>query len=602
MADINLSPYTAEQQAMDRRRKMAEAMQQQAVLPIEMPTMPGVAVSPYAGLVKLLQSYIAGKNIEKSDAEQKAYESATMEDFAKILRNSGKTETIPGEITTPAITGQYPEKQNTLPTGEAYPAVDISAGAMPITPSSAEVRAPDRQVPLLTADALNNPTFMKTSAGRMMLAQALLQQKSQEQAAAKAAQAAALQVHPLAAGGALVQNGRVIAERAKEETFHPPVTQIDPVTGMPQTVAFSNLGTRKVIDTAGAYTPDQWNSMPMADKAKLLFDQYKFGNLTAEQLVQAGQKNAQLGQELQKLQFETGKGGPGPVSISRNAPMRNLLNPAPVGIPAINPAATPAVNAQPVVAPGSQVAPVVNQALAPVGKKPYQPLNFVSKLQTPDAFAAETNADKTIAPEIKKSMINRYRSGYPAALADEKAAATPPQAVAPVPVATGEQPPAGLSPKAQQQWMLDQAKIKTEADKAEQKKARNLEQMPDLISSAKAILQGNGGVDAQGQPIKTQLPTQSYGGAAVDVLGGLIGKTPQGAAQADRLKVIGGAMVMAMPRMEGPQSDADVRLYREMAGRVGDETVSIQRRLAALDEVEKLYSKYNKTSGWKVVK
>jgi hypothetical protein len=559
MADINLSPYTAEQQAMDRRRKMAEALQQQAMSPIEMPTMPGVAVSPYAGLAKLLQGYIAGKNIQKSDAEQKAYESATMEDFAKILRNSGKTETIPGEVITPAVTGQYPEKQNTLPTGEAYPAVDISAGAMPITPSSAEVRAPDRQVPLLTADALNNPNFMKTSAGRMMLAQALLQQKSQEQAAAQAAQAAALQVHPLAAGGALVQNGRVIAERAKEETYHPPVTQIDPVTGMPQTVAFSNLGTRKVIDTAGAYTPDQWNSMPMADKAKLLFDQYKFGNLTAEQLVQAGQKNAQLGQELQKLQFETGKGGPGPVPIPRNAPMPNLLNPAPVAIPAVNPAATPAVNAQPVVVPGSQVAPVVNQQLAPVGKKPYQALNAPSPIATP-------------AP-----------------------------VVAPPPVAAGEQPPAGLSPKAQQQWMLDQAKIKTEADKAEQKKARNLEQMPDLISSAKAILQGNGGVDAQGQPIKTQLPTQSYGGAAVDVLGGLIGKTPQGAAQADRLKVIGGAMVMAMPRMEGPQSDADVRLYREMAGRVGDETVSIQRRLAALDEVEKLYSKYNKTSGWKVV-
>jgi hypothetical protein len=39
-----------------------------------------------------------------------------------------------------------------------------------------------------------------------------------------------------------------------------------------------------------------------------------------------------------------------------------------------------------------------------------------------------------------------------------------------------------------------------------------------------------------------------------------------------------------------------------MAGKVGDETVSIQRRLAALDEVEKIYSKYNKTSGWKVVK
>jgi hypothetical protein len=85
-------------------------------------------------------------------------------------------------------------------------------------------------------------------------------------------------------------------------------------------------------------------------------------------------------------------------------------------------------------------------------------------------------------------------------------------------------------------------------------------------------------------------------------MGGFVGKTPQGAAQADRLGVIGGAMVLAMPRMEGPQSDADTKLYREMAGKVGDNTISTERRLAALDEVEKIYSKYNKTSGWKVVK
>jgi len=139
-----------------------------------------------------------------------------------------------------------------------------------------------------------------------------------------------------------------------------------------------------------------------------------------------------------------------------------------------------------------------------------------------------------------------------------------------------------------------------EAEKLNQKKARSLEQMPDLISSAKSILQGTG-VDEKGQPIKTPLPTQSYGGMALNAIGGIIGKTPAGAAEADRLKVIGGAMVMAMPRMEGPQSDADVKLYREMAGRVGDETISIERRLASLNEVEKLYSKYNKNSGWKVV-
>jgi hypothetical protein len=41
-----------------------------------------------------------------------------------------------------------------------------------------------QQVPALKADMLNDPNFTKTGAGRMMLAQALMQQRAQEQAAA----------------------------------------------------------------------------------------------------------------------------------------------------------------------------------------------------------------------------------------------------------------------------------------------------------------------------------------------------------------------------------------------------------------------------------
>ena len=147
----------------------------------------------------------------------------------------------------------------------------------------------------------------------------------------------------------------------------------------------------------------------------------------------------------------------------------------------------------------------------------------------------------------------------------------------------------------------EQRAIKLKSEEIDLKKAKNLENLPTLIKRAKSVLTGES-VDETGAVTKAPLPTQSLGGSVIDFMGGIVGKTPQGAAQADRLKVIGGALVLAMPRMEGPQSDADTKLYREMAGKVGDETVSIQRRLAALDEVEKIYSKYNKTSGWKVVK
>lgn len=147
----------------------------------------------------------------------------------------------------------------------------------------------------------------------------------------------------------------------------------------------------------------------------------------------------------------------------------------------------------------------------------------------------------------------------------------------------------------------EQRAVKAKSVEIDLKKAKNLENLPTLISRAKSVLKGEN-VDETGAVTKAPLPTQSFGGSIIDAVGGFVGKTPQGAAQADRLKVIGGAMVLAMPRMEGPQSDADTKLYREMAGKVGDDTVSIERRLAALDEVEKIYFKYNKTSGWKVVK
>jgi len=510
MPDINLSPYTVEQQAIDRRRRMAELLQQQAAAPMEMPSMPGVRSSPFAGLAKLLQGYGAGQTLQNVDTEQKAlgekYQTERTNQFQDLARL----------LSAPAQAAQF---------SELAPA----EGQGTIT--KVNETAPARPAGYLPAEALSQFTHPEINQLAMSRYLAQLEPK----APTKLGPDESL-LHPT--------TYEVLATGKTKETFHPPVNEFDPNSGQTLKVAYSNLGTRKVIDTAGAYTPDQWNSMPLEAKAKLLFDQYKFGNLSAEQLIQAGQKNAQLGQELQKLQFETGKGGPGPVTIPANSPMPNLGNPA----------VNPAVSA-PVVAPAVSATPLPP---ATKGKKPYTQLN---------------------APPVAQ--------------------------VAPVeqPVATPtEQPPVGLSPKAQQQWFLDQAKIKTEADKAEQKKSRNLEQLPDLISSAKAILQGNGGVDANGKPIKTPLPTQSMGGAAVDVLGGFIGKTPSGAGPADRLKVIGGAMTMAMPRMEGPQSDADTRLYREMAGRVGDDTLSIQRRLDALDQVEKIYSKYGKSTGWKVVK
>jgi hypothetical protein len=119
----------------------------------------------------------------------------------------------------------------------------------------------------------------------------------------------------------------------------------------------------------------------------------------------------------------------------------------------------------------------------------------------------------------------------------------------------------------------------------------NMEGIGGIIQTADDILsgktRGEGGVTS---PADT--PTQSGLGTAVDVVGGFFGASPQGSVQAQQLKALGGALTAKMPRMQGPQSDRDVILYRQMAAEIGDSTVPIARRKAALDTVKQLWAKY----------
>jgi hypothetical protein len=123
----------------------------------------------------------------------------------------------------------------------------------------------------------------------------------------------------------------------------------------------------------------------------------------------------------------------------------------------------------------------------------------------------------------------------------------------------------------------------------------------ELVNRATNILKGyaldaDGNVmkDEKGQIIKAPKPTSSYLGMAQDISGQVFGKSIEGSAEADQLKVIGGRLVSKVPRMEGPQSDRDVVLYVQMAGRVGDSSVPIENRLKALEEVKRITAKYEK--------
>ena len=116
---------------------------------------------------------------------------------------------------------------------------------------------------------------------------------------------------------------------------------------------------------------------------------------------------------------------------------------------------------------------------------------------------------------------------------------------------------------------------------SESKKTTSMAGLGDALRQAEEILTS-----------KKVTPTQSGMGTAYNTAAAFFGNTPAGAAQADQLKAIAANIVLKMPRMEGPQSDRDVSLYREMAGDIGNSSLPITRRLAALETVRGLNDKY----------
>ena len=86
--------------------------------------------------------------------------------------------------------------------------------------------------------------------------------------------------------------------------------------------------------------------------------------------------------------------------------------------------------------------------------------------------------------------------------------------------------------------------------------------------------------------------TSSYAGAAVDQAARVFGASTPGSEAGAKLKALEGALMMAQPRMEGPQSDKDVALYKQMAGQIGDPTVPAKNKAAALDAIDALHRKY----------
>ena len=90
------------------------------------------------------------------------------------------------------------------------------------------------------------------------------------------------------------------------------------------------------------------------------------------------------------------------------------------------------------------------------------------------------------------------------------------------------------------------------------------------------------------------LPSASggLGGTMLSGAKGLAGYSDETTQANEQLKLYSGWLVSNVPRMEGPQSDFDVKNYQRMAADLGNTMKPIGDRLAALQGLKALQSKY----------
>jgi len=235
----------------------------------------------------------------------------------------------------------------------------------------------------------------------------------------------------------------------------------------------------------------------------------------------------------------------------------------------------------------AQLGIAVQKLIDETGQGPTGGVPLPRQGQIPQALINMLQGNPPIAGQ---TMMNQPAAQPSAQLSAQPAAMPMGQPAAPVraPVAQTPMPqapamqapvmPAGTEQNIPAKLQRDILKSRLES---ESKKTTSMEGLGDALKQAEEILTS-----------KKITPTQSGLGTAMDSAAAFFGNAPAGAAQADQLRAIAGIVTAKMPRMEGPQSDRDVALYREMAGDIGNSNLPVSRRVAALQTVRALNEKY----------
>lgn len=165
MPNINLAPTDAQQQAINRKRQLAAAMQQMAMQPLQPPSMPGAKISPWEGIAKLVQGLSAGVENRNLDKQQTALsDQVQASKLAQALALSNAATPQPQ-----GLVGAMAQPQEAQIPGEnAVPAQPVAPTPISLPVGPGQVQGRNQSVSAL-ARALSSEDPNMAEAGKMLL-------------------------------------------------------------------------------------------------------------------------------------------------------------------------------------------------------------------------------------------------------------------------------------------------------------------------------------------------------------------------------------------------------------------------------------------------
>ena len=534
MADVSFNianPYQQQQEELLRRQKMAEILQQQSFQPIER--------TSYAGIEAPISPYAGLAKMLQAYAGAKGQQKVSEERMALGEKyradQSADFTNLAKMLSAPAVAGS--------------PAVPERLAEPPMIPTDDE----GNPMPGVSA-APAIPAVASRRAGQIdpeMIGQFKTPEMQQMAMAQLLAQIGPEKLTEVGKGGSLYspRQGKVVFTAPTEKEFGttPQYEKDDASPTGYVAVLYGKNGDRKVVGPANPmnqFTTGSVDAQARLAQERAISDR-NFNQLNANQREQLKIDGARLGISAEQLFFDTGVRAGGaampPATGPSYLPVPAAAGAAPPGMP---PAARPV--GQPVPAPGA--APV--QAAPRIGMAPAR------AAQPTVAFAPNAVGPTGQAVQSNQPNVVQTAAG-----------------------------PVQLSGKERQ-------KLAGATLEAQQKKEQGMSGLGETITEARQILTGTDPLT--GTPGQKPLPTASGAGSLVDYLGNIGGVAPRGQNEAKRLEVIAAILTSKVPRMEGPQSDRDVELYKKAAGDAGNSGLPISTRLAALDTMQKLYGKYER--------